>query len=112
MVSKDLVAASAKPLILSILCEGASYGYRIIQRVQELSEGKMVWKDGMLYPVLHRMEDQGLITSEWRILENGRKRKYYRLRAEGKKALEKEKQQWMLVHSAFLKLWEAKRCLT
>lgn len=111
MVSKDLVAASAKPLILSLLTEGDSYGYKIIKRVQELSGGKMNWKDGMLYPVLHRLEDQKLILSEWRVLENGRKRKYYSLRAEGKKVLEREKQQWMLVHSTFLKLWGAQQCL-
>ena len=111
MISKDLVAASAKPLILSLLTEGDSYGYKIIQRVQELSGGKMNWKDGMLYPVLHRLEDQKLILSEWRVLENGRRRKYYSLRVEGKKALEREKKQWMLVHSTFLKLWGAQRCL-
>ena len=59
-VSKDLVAASATPLILSILAEGDSYGYAIIKRVRELSGGQMEWTDGMLYPVLHRLEKQGL----------------------------------------------------
>ena len=57
-ISKDLVAASATPLILSILNEGESYGYAIIQRVRELSKGEMTWTDGMLYPVLHRLEQQ------------------------------------------------------
>ena len=53
---KDLVAASATPLVLSILKEGDSYGYAIIKRVKELSEREMNWTDGMLYPVLHRLE--------------------------------------------------------
>jgi len=69
MVSKDLVAASAKPLILSLLTEGDSYGYKIIQRVKELSGGKMNWKDGMLYPVLHRLEDQEMAALSLHLLQ-------------------------------------------
>ena len=112
MISKDLVAASAKPLILSILAHGESYGYDIIQQVNALSEGELQWKDGMLYPVLHRLQDQGLIEAEWRIMENGKKRKYYRLKDEGKEALQTEKEHWLRVHTTFLKLWTAKPCLT
>ena len=112
MLSKDLVAASAKPLILSVLSEGESYGYEIIQKIKSLSDGNIQWKDGMLYPVLHRLEQNDLIEAEWQVLENGRKRKYYRLKDKGKEALENEKKHWMLVHSTFLKLWEAKPCLT
>ena len=70
-VSKDLVAASATPLILSILAEGDSYGYAIIKRVRELSGGQMEWTDGMLYPVLHRLEKQGLVESYLRSERNG-----------------------------------------
>jgi len=75
-VSKDLVAASATPLVLSILSEGENYGYAIIKRVHELSGGQMQWTDGMLYPVLHRLEKQGLIRSQERLSETGRKRRY------------------------------------
>ena len=60
-INKDLVAASATPIILTLLQEGESYGYAIIQRVRDLSEGEVVWTDGMLYPILHRLEAQGLI---------------------------------------------------
>lgn len=112
MISKDLVAASAKPLILSILSRGESYDYDIIQQIHELSGGEMKWKDGMLYPVLHRLQEQGLIESEWRVMENGKRRKYYCLKANGQKALEIERQQWSLVHSTLLKLWQAEPCLT
>lgn len=112
MISKDLVAASAKPMILSILSAGESYGYEIIQQIKKLSNGEINWKDGMLYPVLHRLENQGLVEAEWRVTENGKKRKYYCLKQEGSKVLEAEKNQWMLVHSTMLKLWEAKPCLT
>ncbi len=111
-ISKDLVAASATPMILSILAEGDSYGYAIIKRVRELSGGTMAWTDGMLYPVLHRLEEQGLIQSYLAKSESGRARKYYRLKKDGTKALAEHKDQWMLVHNALQKLWESKPCLT
>jgi DNA-binding PadR family transcriptional regulator len=104
-LSKDLVAASAVPLILSILEEGESYGYALIQRVRELSGGAIEWTDGMLYPVLHRLEAQGHIRSCWRISEVGRRRKYYALRGAGRKALANQKEQWVAVHGTLAKLW-------
>src|SRR2546428_678313 len=66
MLAKDLVAASSKPLVLSILAGRESYGYEIIQKVREVSGGQIEWSDGMLYPVLHRLERDGLIDSEWK----------------------------------------------
>ena len=111
-VSKDLVAASAAPMILSILAEGDSYGYAIIKRVRELSGGQMAWTDGMLYPVLHRLERQGLVESYAQTSEAGRKRKYYQLKKQGTKALAEQKDQWMLVHNALQQLWERKPCLS
>ena len=91
---KDLVAASATPLILSILQGGDSYGYAIIQDVRELSDGEMEWADGMLYPILHRLEKKDLIQSYWGTADTGRKRKYYRLRQEGKKELSSQRKNW------------------
>ncbi len=75
-LSKDLIAASATPLILSILSHGDSYGYHTIQKVRDLSDGEMQWADGMLYPILHRLEKQKLIESYWGKSETGRKGKY------------------------------------
>jgi len=112
MLSKELVAASTVPLVLSVLTEGESYGYALIQRVRELSGGKIEWTEGMLYPVLHWMEAEDLIESEWRESETGRMRKYYRLRREGHKALQAEQQQWMSVHATLTKLWKIKPRLT
>lgn len=103
---KDLVAASATPLVLSILQEGDSYGYAIIKRVRELSEEKMNWTDGMLYPVLHRLEKQGYIDSCWQTSQTGRKRKYYALTREGGDALEDMKSQWRLVNKTLSRTWE------
>ncbi len=104
-LTKDLVAASATPLILCILGEGESYGYALIQRVRELSDGEIEWTDGMLYPVLHRLEEQGLIRARWGKSETGRKRRYYALETEGKAALREQKQQWQLVDTMLRKLW-------
>jgi DNA-binding PadR family transcriptional regulator len=104
-LTKDLVAASAVPLILSILEEGETYGYAIIQRVRELSAGAIEWTDGMLYPVLHRLEAQGYIASRWRSADTGRKRKYYVLKGHGREALQEQQEQWLVVHGALAKLW-------
>ena len=108
MLAKDLVAASSKPLLLSILASGESYGYEIIQKVRELSGGQIEWSDGMLYPVLHRLERDGLIDSEWKEAETGRKRKYYFLSSNGRKSLNTERQQWLTVHNTLSKLWKIK----
>jgi DNA-binding PadR family transcriptional regulator len=111
-ISKELVAASATPLVLSILSQEESYGYAIICRVRELSRGDVTWTDGMLYPVLHRLERQGLIESRWGESETGRKRKYYQLCQEGKQVLEQERQHWRMVDGMLNQLWKGKpQCL-
>src|SRR5678815_337605 len=101
---KELVAASATPLVLSLLSRGDSYGYEIIQRVRELSGGRLEWTDGMLYPILHRLEEQGLVKSFWRESETGRKRKYYRILEAGRRALGEQRDQWNVVHAALRKV--------
>ncbi len=105
MIAKELVAASTVPLVLSLLAEGESYGYALIQRVRELSGDRLQWTEGMLYPVLHWMEKEDLIEAEWREGDSGRKRKYYRLRREGRRQLQVEKAQWTIVQSALNSLW-------
>ena len=104
-LGKDLVAASATPLVLAILAEHDSYGYAIIKRVTELSGGHLQWTDGMLYPVLHRLERLGLVAAKWRASETGRRRKYYRLTKQGRAELEAQRQQWQLVDDTLRGLW-------
>lgn len=103
--SKSLVAASSKPLILGILQEGTSYGYAIIQRVKEISNGKLEWSDGMLYPVLHRLEKEKLIASQWMQSEEGRHRKYYSITELGKQSLHEEKANWHSMQEVMEALW-------
>ena len=104
-VNKDLVAASATPLVLAILADGESYGYAIIKRVTELSGGHLQWTDGMLYPVLHRLERQGYVAAKWSASETGRKRKYYRVTREGRAHLAIQRQQWQAVDGALRGMW-------
>ena len=106
MASKALVAASAKPIVLSILLAGESYGYQILERVRRVTGGKLQWSSAMLYPVLHRLDKDGLVRSEWKLSEEGRMRKYYFLTDEGREVLADEKEDWMDIHRALAKLWK------
>ena len=112
IIPKELVASSAMPIILSILNHGENYGYAIIQDVRRLSGDVIQWTDGMLYPVLHRLENQKLIHSRWGKSKIGRKRKYYRLTKKGIRALAKSREQWITIHSTLEKLWGGQPCLT
>lgn len=104
-IGKDLVAASTIPLVLAILEERESYGYAIIQRVRELSGGEVEWTDGMLYPVLHWLEEKQYVQTRWETSEAGRKRKYYSLKPEGRKHLAGQKAQWLVVHETLSRAW-------
>jgi PadR family transcriptional regulator PadR len=105
MTTRALVAASAKPIVLSLLITGESYGYQILQRVRLVSGGTLKWSSAMLYPVLHRLEKDGLIRSEWKTSEEGRMRKYYILTDLGLKEFVAEKERWFGVHDALKKFW-------
>ncbi|NQZ58355.1 MAG: PadR family transcriptional regulator [Lentisphaeraceae bacterium] len=104
MINKELTAASSEPIILSILQQHESYGYAIIQKVKELSEGQMSWTDGMIYPVLHKLADKGFISSYWGKSETGRRRKYYSITEDGKKALAERLEQWQKVSATLERL--------
>ncbi|PKL11852.1 MAG: PadR family transcriptional regulator [Spirochaetae bacterium HGW-Spirochaetae-8] len=106
MISKELVAASATPIILAILQTKDSYGYAIIRKVQEISDNQIAWTDGMLYPVLHRLETAGLIESYWLDADSGRRRKYYHITNAGNEECALLKQQWAVVQRALQVLAE------
>ena len=107
-IGKDLVAASAAPLVLAILSEEESYGYAIRKRVAELSGGELEWTDGMLYPVLHRLERNGNNQARWGTSEAGRRRKYYRLTRLGADELERQRRQWRVVDSTLRGIWRSR----
>ncbi len=103
--NKDLIAASSTPIVLAILADSDSYGYAILQRVRELSGGRIEWTDGMLYPVLHRLERLGHIEARWEVAESGRRRKYYRITSQGRAQLADERRQWQAVDATLRELW-------
>ena len=109
---KDLVAASATPIILSILSRGDSYGYAIIEEVRSISGGRMQWADGMLYPILHRLETKGLISSYSQRADNGRNRKYYKLERNGRRELTRLRRHWDDLHKVIVELAGEQPCLT
>src|SRR5690349_6059384 len=105
-INKDLMAASSTPLVLAILAEADSYGYAILQRVREVSGGRLEWTDGMLYPVLHRLERLGHVEARWEVATSGRRRKYYRITPQGRLQLAEEHRQWQAVDAALRGVWQ------
>lgn len=104
-IDKDLVAASATPLVLGILAQGESYGYAILKQVNDLSGGQMAWTDGMLYPLLHRLERLGHVKASWGQSASGRRRKVYTITPAGRDALAERRQQWAVVADALDGIW-------
>ena len=106
-IGKDLVAASALPLVLTILDEGENYGYAILKRIDELSGGALEWTDGMLYPLLHRLDRLGYVEANWDSPPGGRRRKYYRITPGGRRALSEQRRQWEVVAGALQSAWHS-----
>jgi len=102
MISKTLMAASTRPLILAILSRDDDYGYSIIQKVKRISGGHLEWTDGMLYPVLQRMEMDRQITSRWMASDGGRPRRYYQITDVGRKDLAGELSSWRQILEAMI----------
>ena len=105
MFSPALVAASLQPIVLSILEGGEAYGYDIMRHVDDLSQGRMQWTAGTLYPLMHRLESKGLIQAIWRPSDSGPRRKYYRITPKGSEMLASEQRQWLDLHAMLMKLW-------
>ena len=111
-IAKDLVAASAIPLVLAILDEGESYGYAILKRIDELSGGALEWTDGMLYPLLHRLDRLGYVEARWEAQQGGRRRRYYRITPAGRDALSEQRRQWEIVAGALQNAWRSFRIVS
>lgn len=108
MISKALIAASTKPLVLTILKSGENYGYQIIQIIRQFSGGHLEWSEPMLYPLLQRMERDGLVKSKWKITNSNRLRKYYCITEKGLKEQEQDKKQWFFISKIFSQLLDSK----
>ncbi len=91
--------------MLTLLEERAMYGYQIIQRVHDLSDGQIKWTASKLYPLLHDLENKGLVEAFWQPSEAGPDRKYYRLTRVGREALAREKRSWLDLNAILVRLW-------
>ncbi|MFK3978955.1 PadR family transcriptional regulator [Micromonospora sp. NPDC050397] len=111
-ITKDLVAASATPLVLGILADGESYGYAILKQVNELSGGQLEWTEGLLYPLLHRLERLGHVESDWQTPPGGRRRKYYRITDQGLAELAEQRRQWEAVVDTLRGVWRTAQSFT
>jgi DNA-binding PadR family transcriptional regulator len=96
-INRDLTAAFVTPLVLALLAEGDGYGYDLIRRVRVASDDSLQWSEGMLYPVLHRLELRGLVSSDWRTAASGRRRRSYAITAAGRAELQKQAAEWRVV---------------
>jgi len=104
-VSRKLVAASYRPLVLSLLADGPKYGFQLVSRIQVLSDDSLHLPNSKLYPLLHSLEADGLVESYWEPSETGPSRKYYRLTAAGSKALATIKSEWKWMYEMLNSIW-------
>lgn len=93
-LSKQSLDGNMETMLLAVLTEGPSYGYQLVQDLNARAPGILKTGEGTIYPVLHRLEQRGLIASTWRAGETGRQRRYYRITPKGKKALTANRVQW------------------
>jgi len=93
-LSPELIRGSVVPIVLSLLEERARYGYEIVKVVDARTNGLLQWREGTLYPTLHRLEGQGLVRAKWQAAETGKQRKYYHITRKGKAALATRRSEW------------------
>ncbi len=92
---RELVKGSTDSLLLCLVSQQPMYGYQIIKELERRSKGYFKFKEGTLYPILHRLERAGLIQGRWQVLPNGRQRRYYYISNKGCSALEVQRGQWL-----------------
>lgn len=103
-MSKDQLQGALDLLVLKILQRGPSHGYGLVQRIHQISDDALKVQEGSLYPALHRMEQADCIEAEWKLSENGRRAKYYKLTPAGRRQLEREQENWNRVAGAVAKV--------
>ena len=103
-IPKEIMAASGAIMILAILKNGKNYGYEIIQKIKDATEGKTPWQEANIYPVLRKLDKKGLVKSSWDTDTFDRPRKYFVILEPGEKELKRKMEQWQTVNVIFEKL--------
>jgi PadR family transcriptional regulator, regulatory protein PadR len=98
--SRELLKGAADTLVLSSFVDGEKYGYQVVKELQRRSEGFFSFKEGTLYPILHRLERQGLLSARWETMANGSERRYYALTRQGERALSDKLEEWQTFSQA------------
>ncbi|MEM0967284.1 MAG: helix-turn-helix transcriptional regulator [Verrucomicrobiota bacterium] len=93
-LSKKALDGNVETLLMAILEKGPSYGYKIVQELNDLAPHHLKMGEGTVYPVLHRLEERKLIKPEWKAGETGRQRKYYSLTTSGERAFAANREEW------------------
>lgn len=99
-LSPELIRGSVVPIVLSLLEERACYGYELVKVVDARTNGLLQWREGTLYPTLHRLEGQGLVRAKWREADSGKQRKYYHITRKGKASLVQRRREWQAFAAA------------
>jgi PadR family transcriptional regulator PadR len=99
-MGKDQLQGTLDLLVLKTLARGPMHGYGVVQRIQQVSDDALRVEEGSLYPALHRMEQADWISSDWKVTARGRRAKYYRLTATGRRQLAQEEMNWSRVTGA------------
>ena len=92
--SKELLKGAVETLVLSTFAEGEKYGYQVVKELDARSDGFFCLKEGTLYPILHRIERQGLLVGRWETMPSGSERRYYRLTGRGERSLADKLSEW------------------
>lgn len=111
-ISKELVGATAGTFVLSILANGDSYGYEIVQEIKRLSKKPITWKEAGIYPILKKYEAKGYIKSYWKMVEGQRPRKYYAINKRGLDTLQEGKEDWESITYIYNQIWAQRGSLT
>ena len=105
-INKELVGASTGLVILKVLAQKPNYGYEIVKSVNEEADNFYVWQEGTIYPVLRKLEKEGLLRSRWEEADTDRKRKYYYITARGREAITEGAAEWKGFYKLVMRIAE------
>jgi DNA-binding PadR family transcriptional regulator len=94
-MKRELIKGSIDSLLLCLIGQQPMYGYQIIKELEDRSQGYFRYKEGTLYPALHRLEKAGLLTAQWNSVTGGRQRRYYHITEKGRAILTERRSQWL-----------------
>ena len=106
-MNKELAGASTVMLVLGLLAREPMHGYQLVKQANEQSEGAFTWQEGTIYPILHKLEHEGLVRAQWQAGEAGRRRKVYEVTQRGRESLHERAREWGQVHTMLQNILEA-----